>query len=67
MACQTAGEQHDGGGVEEGLGGGDGGLEVLRQASISVDPCEEAFDHPAARQDLEADLIGDLPDDLDGD
>jgi hypothetical protein len=67
VASQAAGEQHDGGGVEEGLGGGDGGLEVLRQASVSVDPCEEALDHPAAWQDLEADLIGDLLDDLDGD
>ncbi len=49
------------------MGGGDGGLEVLCQASVAVDPGEEALDHPAPRQHLEAHLIGDLVDDLDGD
>jgi hypothetical protein len=45
----------------------DAGLEVFGQAAVAVDPGEEALDHPAAGQNLEADLIGDLFDDLDGD
>jgi len=60
-------EQHDRGGVKESLGRGDRGLEVLGQTAVSVDPGEEAFDHSAAWLDGEADLIGVLADDLDGD
>jgi len=43
------------GGVEEGLGGGDGGLEVLREAAVATDPREEALYHPSAGMDGEAD------------
>ncbi len=42
-------------------------LKVLREAPVSVDPGEEAFDHPTPWQDDEADLIGLFPDDFDGD
>ena len=52
---QSANEEHDGGGVEEGAGRGDGGLEVLCQSPVAVDPGEEALHDPAARLDGEAD------------
>ncbi len=64
---QSADEEHDGGGVEEGAGRGDGGLEVLCQSPVAVDPGEEALHDPAARLDGEADLIGAFAHDLDGD
>ena len=67
MASEASSEQHDGGGVEEGGRRSDGGLEILGEPSIAVDPGEEALDHPAARQDDEADLIGEFLDDFDGD
>ena len=51
-------EEHDGGGVEEGAGRGDGGLEV--ESPVAVDP----GDNPAARLDGEADLIGAFAHDL---
>ena len=53
--------------MEEGGGGGDGPLEILGEAPVSVDPGEEAFDDPAARENGEADLIGQLADDFDDD
>jgi hypothetical protein len=59
-------EEHDGGGVEEGSGGIDGGFDVFGEASVSVDPGEEALDDPSSWEDDEADLIGDFPDDFDG-
>ena len=46
-SCGTsdASEQDDdGGGVEEGLGGGDGSLEVFGEATVAPDPGEEALD-----------------------
>ena len=64
---QSAEEEHDGGGVEEGAGRGDGGLEILCQSPVAVDPGEEALHDPAARLDGEADLIGAFAHDLDGD
>ena len=64
---QSADEEHDGGGVEEGAGRGDGGLEVLCQSPVAVDPGEEALHDLAARLDGEADLIGAFAHDLDGD
>ena len=64
---EAAGEQQDGGGVEEGSGGVDRAFEVLGEASAAIDPGEEALDHPAAGLDGEADLAGVLSDDLDGD
>ena len=59
--------KHDGGGAEEGLGGGDGRLEVLCQPPIAAEPGEEAFDHPAACVDRETGLPLGLADDLDTD
>ena len=37
------------------------------EAPASADPGEEAFDHPSARVDREADLVGGFSDGLDGD
>lgn len=67
MSGQSAGEQHNRGSIEEGLGRGDSAFKVLCQPSVSIDPGEEALDDPAAWQDLEADLVSDFLDDLDGD
>jgi hypothetical protein len=58
-------QDDDGGDVEEGIGGGDGGLEVLGEAAVASDPSEEALDHPAAGMNDEADLILWLAHDLD--
>jgi hypothetical protein len=41
IACQSAGEEDDGGGVEEGLCGGDGCLEILGHSSVSVDQAKK--------------------------
>lgn len=65
--CDAAEQDDDGGGVEEGVGGGDGGLEILGEASVSADPGEEALDHPAAGMNGETDLILRLAHDLDAD
>lgn len=67
LYAQPSGEEHDGGGVEEGDGGVDGSLEVLGEAAVAVEPGEGSLDDPASGQDLEADLMGDLLDDVDGD
>src|SRR3954470_22820731 len=48
------GEQHDGGGVEEGSGGFEGCLEVLGEAAVAADPGEEALNDPAPGLDGEA-------------
>jgi hypothetical protein len=64
---EPSGEQHDGGGVEEGSGGFEGCLEVLGEAAVAADPGEEALDDPAPGLDGEADLVGVLANDLDGD
>lgn len=52
--CQPADEQHDGGGVEEGRGGGDGGLEGLGETAIAVEPRDAPFHDPPARLHGEA-------------
>ncbi len=41
-------------GVEEGLGRGDGSLEILRQSPVAIDPGEEALYDPSSRRDDEA-------------
>ena len=64
---QPAEQEHKRGGVEEGFGGGDGGLEVLGEAAVAADPGEEAFDHPSPGVDGEADLPLGLAHDLDAD
>src|ERR1700683_1172669 len=50
--------------MDEGGGGGDGSLEILGEASVSVDPGEETFDDPATWENREADLIGQLAHDF---
>ena len=56
----------DGSDEEPGSCRGDGLLEVLGEASIAVEPCQRALDHPAARQHFKA-FGGVGPfDDLDG-
>ena len=49
---QSADEEHDGGGVEEGAGRGDGGLEVLCQSPVAVDPGLEQEEHLMNADDL---------------
>lgn len=66
-AGDASDEEHDGGGVEESFGRGEGRLEILAESSVATDPGEEALDHPTARMDGEADLLWVLSDDLDGD
>src|SRR5215204_1154198 len=52
--------------VRPGIMRGGRGGGVLPEASVTADPGEEALDHPSARMDRKADLVGRLPDDLDG-
>src|SRR6202789_118761 len=51
--------------MDEGGRGGDGSLEILGEAPVSVDPGEEALHDPATREDGEANLIRQLADDFD--
>ncbi len=67
LAGQPPDEDHDGCGVEECSGRGEGRLWVLPETAIAADPGEELFDHPAARMHGKADLIGRLAHDLDRD
>ncbi len=60
-------EDHDGCGVEEGFGGGEGRLRILPEASVAADPGKEPFDDPSARMHGKADLPGCLAHDFDGD
>lgn len=60
-------EEHAGGGIEESACGVDGRLEVPCQSAVAADPGEESLNEPALRIDGEADLIGVLAYDLDGD
>lgn len=53
LTCEALGEEHDGGGVEEG--GGESGPEVFGAPAIPAEPSEGARDAPAAGQDDEAD------------
>lgn len=63
-ARQPAGEQHDGCGIEIGIGAGGEGFEVLGEASIAAKPGEGSLDHPSAGQDLEALRVGGALDDF---
>ena len=58
-------EELHGGQEEPSLGAGDGGLEILGKAAISVEPGEGPFDDPAAGQEFEADSVLRSLDDLD--
>jgi len=42
-------------------------LKVFGETAVATEPSEETLDDPAARMDREANLIGGLLDDLDGD
>ena len=66
QVLRASGEQPEMGDEEPGGGAGDGCLEVLGEAAASSEPREGAFDHPSARQELEAFDAGWPLDDLDG-
>jgi len=51
--------------VDHLLGDVETALVVAHEATIAGEPPEGAFDHPAARDDLEAELAVGPPDDLD--
>lgn len=53
--------------VEEWSGRNNRGLEILRQAAVSIDPLKEVFDHPLGRENGESCLTGDFTDDFDDD
>lgn len=55
MRCEAAGEEADLGDVDPVDGPSDARLEVLREPAASSEPRERTFDHPPARQDVEAD------------
>src|SRR6266567_7836283 len=54
VSCESAGEQSHVGEEEPCGSAGDGGFEVLGQASAAPEPGEGTLDHPAPRQQLEA-------------
>ena len=58
MSGQSAREEHDGGGVEEGSGRCERRFGVLPEPPVSDDPGEEPFDDPSARVNGEPDLVG---------
>ena len=60
-------EQHDGCGVEEGAAEAMVASKSFASRPIAPDPGEEPLDNPAPRLNSEADLIGVLAHDLDGD
>lgn len=65
-SCDAAGEELDQCDEEPSGSRSDGLLEVLGQSAVSVEPCQRAFDDPAAGQHLKAlGCVGSL-DDLDG-
>src|SRR6516162_10206468 len=54
------------GNVDPRFGAGNRCLDILCQTSVSIEPGQGAFDHPAARQQLKAGRISGAFDDLDG-
>jgi hypothetical protein len=64
---QTPDQQHNACGVEERCSGSDRCLEVHGEPAVSIDPGEEPFHHPSARQYLEPDLVWQFAYDLDYD
>src|SRR3712207_9096818 len=61
---EPAGEELDAGDHQPGQGALEGGLEVLGQAAIAVEPGYGPLDHPPARQHFEAFGGIDATDDL---
>src|SRR5713226_5854385 len=53
-ASETAGEELDTGDHEPGESTFDGGLEILGETAVSVEPGDGALDHPAALDEVEA-------------
>ena len=65
LETSDASDQDEGGGsVKKGCCGGDGGLGVFPEAAVTVDPGEEALDHPASGLHDETDLVGLAANDL---
>jgi hypothetical protein len=64
-AGETAGWELDTGDHKPGEGALDGGLEVLGEAAVLVEPGDGAPDHPAALDEMEARSSLDAPDDFD--
>src|ERR1051325_6603285 len=46
--CETTGEQSNARDHDPSLGAGDGGLEVLGETTVTSEPSEGTFNHPAA-------------------
>src|SRR5207247_7104095 len=53
-SCKAAGEEPQVGQEDPRGGAGDGGLEVLGEASAATEPSQAALDHPSPGQQLEA-------------
>src|ERR1700674_6118508 len=51
--------------VNPGFGAGDRSLEILGQATVSIEPSEGSFDHPSPWEQLKADRVSGTFDDLD--
>src|SRR4051794_2853648 len=51
--CESTGEDLDAGNDHPDLGAGDGGLEVLCEATVASEPCKRALHHPASGLGLE--------------
>ncbi len=64
IAREAPDHQHDGGSVKEGSRTFVGRLEVLGQPAAAPEPRESPLRDSSARQDDEADLIGDLTHDF---
>src|SRR3954454_847421 len=65
-SCEAAGEELDAGDHEPSLGAGDGGFEVLGQATVAPEPGEGALNHPSPRLGFESSDTMSSCDDLDG-
>src|SRR3954467_10902591 len=65
-SCEAAGEELDAGDYEPRLGAGDGGFEVLDQATVAPEPGEGALNHPSPRLGFESSDTMSSCDDLDG-
>src|SRR5271155_1407922 len=64
-SCEAAGEEWQVGQEHPRRGAGDGGLEVLGEASAATEPSQAALHHPSPGQELEAFDASRTLDDLD--